>query len=464
MSANVRVVDGQRRHLDQRTGPATTIRLVLGSIIDTPDNPFTGGELRCLDGGLAVDESGEIVARGSWEDLVGQFPEAEQLDLSEGLLIPGMVDTHVHFPQVRIIGGLGVPLLDWLDTRVLPEEARLADRGYAEKVAAEFVSGMISSGTTTALAFGSHFADAVDAMFAEACTRGFRLSAGLVLGDRMLRDELHTTPERAWADSAALIDRWHSPQTAKDDAASRLRYAVTPRFSLSCSDPLLAVCGELMGRAENIGFTSHINENDAEIATVAELFPDSTHYLDTYVRHGLVGRGSVLAHNVHPTDAELVKLAESGAWVSHCPCSNAALGSGLFPMQRHVDAGVNLALGSDVGGGTGFSLFKEALQACFAQQLLRERGYRMTAAHMLYLATRAGALAVGRGGEVGDLSLGKQFDAVWINPRAGSTTRVVLDNAVDGADATTRVFAQATSDDIAGVWIAGHRVIDRARD
>lgn len=440
-----------------------SIRLVLGTIVDTPDNPFAGGELRSLDGGLAVDESGGIVARGSRAELTERYREAEQLDLAGGLLIPGMVDTHVHFPQVRIIGGLGVPLLDWLEARVLPEEARLADRGYAEEVATEFIAGMLASGTTTALGFGAHFADAMDALFAEASKVGFRLSAGLVLGDRMLREELHTTPERAMAESSALIERWHSAHDVAGDKASRLRYAVTPRFALSCSDALLETCRELLGQAENIAFTSHINENRAEVDAVAELFPDSANYLDTYAQHDLVRPESVFAHNVHPKDAELAVLAESGAWVSHCACSNAALGSGLFPMQRHVDAGVNLALGSDVGGGTGFSLFKEGLQACFGQQLLGEGGYRMAAAHMLYLATKAGALALGRGAEVGDLSLGKQFDAVWIYPRPGTSTAAVMNSAEDVVDATTRMFAQATSDDVASVWIAGKRVIDRAR-
>lgn len=440
------------------------IRLVLGTIVDTPDDPFAGGELRSLDGGLAVDEFGQIVARGSRAELTESYPDADQLDLAGGLLIPGMIDTHVHFPQVRIIGGLGVPLLDWLDQRVLPEEARLADRGYAEEVAAEFISGMLTSGTTTALGFGAHFADAVDALFAEASKTGFRLSAGLVLGDRMLREELHTTPERALAESSALIERWHSTHDVAGDKASRLRYAVTPRFALSCSDALLETCRELLGQAENIAFTSHINENLAEVDTVAELFPDSANYLDTYAAHDLVRPESVFAHNVHPKDAELAVLAESGAWVSHCACSNAALGSGLFPMQRHVDAGVNLALGSDVGGGTGFSLFKEGLQACFGQQLLGERGYRMAAAHMLYLATMAGALALGRDAEVGDLSVGKQFDAVWVKPGAGATLATNLASALDSSDATARLFALATPADIAGVWIAGERLIERNGD
>ena len=176
---------------------------------------------------------------------------------------------------------------------------------------------------------------------------------------------------------------------------------MTPRFSLSASDPILAACGELLG--DDIWFTSHINENLAEVATVADLFPGSRDYLDTYDRHGLVGPRSVFAHNVHASDAELARMGEAGAWASHCPSSNSALGSGLFPLKRHIDHGVGVALGSDVGAGTGLYLPKEGLQAYFMQQLLGVDGLPLAPAHLLYLSTRAGALALGIGDRVGRL-------------------------------------------------------------
>ena len=162
-----------------------------------------------------------------------------------------------------------------------------------------------------------------------------------MLSDRILRPDLLNSPETALADSADLILRWHD--------RGRLRYAVTPRFSLSASDEMLDACAQLLGKG--VWFTSHINENLAEIATVAGLFPGARHYLDTYCRHGLVTERSVFAHNVHPSDAELALLAEHGASVAHCPTSNSALGSGLFPLRRHIEHGIGVALGSDVGAG-----------------------------------------------------------------------------------------------------------------
>ena len=163
----------------------------------------------------------------------------------------------------------------------------------------------------------------------------------------------------------------------------------------------------------------------------------------------------VYAHNVHPADAELAVLAEHGASVAHCPTSNCALGSGLFPLRRHVQHGVSLALGSDVGAGAGLFLPKEALQAYFIQQLLGPAGLSLTPAHLLYLATRAGARALGLEDRVGDLAVGKDFDAVWLRPADGSTLAVNVRHAKDVSDALARIFALATPADVADVWIGG---------
>jgi guanine deaminase len=158
---------------------------------------------------------------------------------------------------------------------------------------------------------------------------------------------------------------------------------------------------------------------------------------------------------VHPTTAELEVMAEQRAAVAHCPTSNAALGSGLFPLREHVQRGVRVALGSDVGAGTGFSLFKEGLQAYFVQQLLGDRGVALTPAHLLHLATSAGADALGLADDAGDFSVGKQFDAVWLRPAAGSVLDVALGNAENASDALGKAFALAGPGDIARVFVAG---------
>jgi guanine deaminase len=425
------------------------VTLFRGTVLDTPDNPFTGGVLRAeADAGLLVRD-GAIVARGSFADVRVQHPDEPVEDLSGGLVLPGFVDTHVHFPQVRVIGGLGLSLMDWLEQCALPEEAHLADATYATAVASEFVSGLVEAGTTTALVFGSHFAPAVDALFTEASRVGLRVTSGLVVSDRLLRTKLLTSPERAYKEGLALAERWHG--------VGRSRYAVTPRFSLSCGDDLLESCRALQTDVEGTYVTSHINESVREIATVARLF-DLSHYLETYDRHGLVGARTVLAHNVHPTDQELKVLAERESSVAHCPTSNAALGSGLFPLARHVAYGVQVALGSDVGAGTGFSLLKEGLQAYFVQQLLSDQGYELQPAHLLHLATAAGAQALGLAAEVGDLSVGKRFDAQWLRPEPGTTFDVAMRNAAGPEAALAKAFALGTPSDVRAVWVDGDRV------
>jgi guanine deaminase len=350
---------------------------------------------------------------------------------------------------VRVIGGLGMPLLDWLEQCALPEEARLADTEHARGVARDFVTGLVDAGTTTALVFGSHFAGAVDVMFEAADLWGLRVTTGLVTSDRILPEPLLTTPERAYEEAAGLAARWHGK--------GRLRYAVTPRFSLSASDGVLDACAATFAEVPGSWFTSHVNENTAEIQEVARLF-DGRSYVETYDRHGLVTARSVLAHNVHPTDAELATLAGRNASVAHCPTSNAALGSGLFPLRRHLEAGVRVAMGSDVGAGTGFSMLKEGLQAYFMQRLLGVDGVPLTSAHLLHLCTVAGAEALGLADEVGDLSVGKQFDAIWLLPEAGDPLAVGLGNAKSSEDALSKVFALGTTSDVGGVWVGGDQI------
>ncbi len=424
-----------------------TTTIYRARVLDVPEDPFTGGALRSDEDVALAVTGGLITARGPLAEVRAQEPEAEVVDLREGILLPGFVDTHVHYPQVRAIGGLGMPLLDWLDQCALPEEEHMADEGYARLVAGEFLTGLAQAGTTSALVFGAHQASAMEVFFAAAAGCGLRITAGLVVGDRLLTEPLHTTPAQALAEAAHLIDTWHG--------RGNLRYAVTPRFSLSATDELLAVCGQTFASREDLYFTSHINENTAEVATVAELFPDSAHYLDTYDRHGLLGPRSILAHNVHPTPAELARMAQTGLTVAHCPSSNASLGSGLFPMRAHLDAGVHVALGSDVGGGTGFSLVKEGLLAYFAQQA-RPDGVPLAPEHLLHLATVAGARALGLD-QVGHLSVGMAFDGVWLRPQDGSTTQVVLRHAASAGDALAKFFALGTPADIAGVWVGGEK-------
>ena len=425
------------------------------TVFDTPGE--LGDDLRTdQDCGLVVHD-GVIQARADFARSRADYPDDEVIDLREGILLPGLVDTHVHYPQARIIGGLGMPLLQWLDNCALPEESRLAQPSYAREVAQDFLSGLIGAGTTTALVFGSHFPDAMDIFFSEAAASGLRITSGLVVSDRGLRDDLLVSPEQALAFGQDLAATWHGQ--------GRLRYAVTPRFSLSTTSEMLEACAELLtavppaqAEGENLWFTSHVNENPDEIAGVGRLFPEAADYTSTYAHHGLVTPQSVLAHNVHPTAPELDMLAQASASVAHCPSSNFALGSGLFPLREHLQAGVQVGLGSDVGAGTGFSMLKEGLQTYKGQQLLGERGAHLGSPDLLHLVTRSGAQALGMANHVGALSVGMQFDAVWIQPQAGSTFESTVRHARDPEDVLAKVFALGAPTDVSTVWVGGQEV------
>jgi guanine deaminase len=425
--------------------------IVRARVMHTPRDPF-GGEraLEAFDDGAVAFDDGQIVATGGFAQVRRDHPDAAVLDTGGALLLPGLVDTHVHYPQLAVVGAMGLELLDWLEGRALPEEARLADSDYARILARDFVHGLAAAGTTTALVFGSHFPDAQEALFAEAERVGLRITSGLVVSDRNLLPALHLTPDEAYEASRRLLERWHD--------RGRLRYAVTPRFSISCSEAMLEACAALPG---DLTVTTHINESAAEVRAVAELFPWSRDYLETYERFGLVGPASVLAHDVHVTDDELGRLAAAGASVANCPASNAFLGGGAFPMRRHLEHGVRFALGTDVGAGTGLSLLKEGLTSYLVQRL-RPDGFRLCPEHLLYLTTRAGAEALGLADTVGDLSPGKSADYVLVRPPPGGTLDVVLRRADSPEDALGAVFTLAKKESVAEVRLAGEPVYTRA--
>ena len=428
--------------------------LLRAPLFHTPRNPFLHDRaLEChWDGGLLIRD-GRIAACGDFEAIRAANPQASITDMRGGFLLPGLIDTHIHFPQVRALGCLGRTLLDWLEACALPEEARMADEAYARRIAREFTHGLASHGTTTALVFGAHFANATSALFEAGTASGLRIISGLVLSDRRLRPELHQSPNSAYHDSRELIRRFHGK--------GRLLYAVTPRFALSTSEAILEVCQTLYREHPGVRLQTHLNENPQEIAEVAQLFPWASDYLAVYERFGLRGRGAVMAHNVHPSKSEVERLASSDTAVAHCPCSNAALGSGVFSLRRHVEAGVRVAMGTDVGGGTGFGMLKEVMQAYLLQRVAQD-GMLLDGAKMLYLATRAGAEALALEEEIGDFAVGKGADILHIRPPGDSPLHGVLESSKTPERALGAIFTLAGAESVHEVRVAGATVYRRA--
>jgi guanine deaminase len=326
-----------------------------------------------------------------------------KLDHSGRLLLPGFIDSHVHSPQVDVIASWGTELLDWLNTYTFPAEARHADPAFAQAAAEMFLDALLAHGSTAAVVFPTVHRASTDALFAAAQQRGMRVIAGKVLMDRHAPDNLRDDVVQARIDCNALIERWHG--------RGRLAYAVTPRFAATSSAEQLAMAGQLLADHPGLYMQTHVAENRAEVAWIAELFPDARSYLDVYARHGLLNERAVLAHGIWLDDTDRALLQGSGAQIAFCPSSNLFLGSGLFGWQQAAAAGVNVSLASDVGGGTSLSMLRTMADGYKVQAMA---GNRLTAWALLHAATRGAAQALRLGSEIGTLAPGLMADVcVW---------------------------------------------------
>ena len=389
---------------------------------------------------LLIDAAGRIAAVQA--DPPGD--DWRKLDHSGRLLMPGFIDTHVHSPQVDVIASWGTELLDWLNTYTFPAEARHADPDFARAAAALFTDALLAHGSTAAVVFPTVHLASTEALFAAAQARGMRLIAGKVLMDRHAPDSLRDDVAQARRDCTALIEHWHG--------RGRLAYAVTPRFAATSSDAQLAMAGQLLADHPGLYMQTHVAENRAEVAWIAELFPTARSYLDVYARHGLLNPRAVLAHGIWLDDTDRQVLQRSGAQLAFCPSSNLFLGSGLFGWAEAAASGVAVSLASDVGGGTSLSMLRTLADGYKVQALA---GQRITAWALLHAATRGAAQALGLGHEIGSLAPGTLADlCLWdVAVGAVATRRDSL-----ARELHERLFAWMTLGDernLAECWVAG---------
>jgi len=358
--------------------------------------------------GLLVVEDGKVSQIGNAIDLLPTLAAGTEVtEYPDALITPGFVDTHIHYPQVGVIGSYGAQLLDWLETYTFPSEGQFSDMTHAREQAKLFLGELLRNGTTTALVFGSVHKQSVDAFFEQAEKLNLRMIAGKVMMDRNAPDYLTDTAESSYADSKALIERWHGK--------GRLHYAVTPRFAPTSTPQQLALAGKLLTEYPDLYMHTHISENKQEIEWVRELFPERKGYLDVYDHHGLIGARSVFAHGVHLCDDECKRLGETGSAVAFCPTSNLFLGSGLLDLAKLEQHGVRVGLGTDVGGGTSFS---QLVSLNEAYKVLQLQGQKLDPFKGLYLATLGGARSLYLDDRIGNLQPGKDADFVVLDYKA----------------------------------------------
>lgn len=360
------------------------------------------------DGLLVVDDDGRIQQLGEARALLPKLSPDVRVEAHPGKwLVPGFVDTHIHYVQTDIIAAFGEQLLTWLERYAFPAEEAFADPAHCAEVARFFVDELLRNGTTTALVMGSVHPGSVEALFCEAQRRGLRLIAGKVLMDRHCPVALRDTADTGYRDSKALIERWHGQD--------RLSYAVTPRFAPTSSEAQLARAGQLLREHPDVYLHTHLAENRDELRWVASLFPGDRSYLGVYERFGLVRERAVFAHSIHLDDHDRGCLATAGAAVAHCPTCNFFIGSGIFDLRTTLRAGVRVGMGTDVGGGTTFSVLRTLHEGYKMAQL---SGYALTPQRAFYLATLGGARALYLDDRIGNLLPGKEADFVLLDPAA----------------------------------------------
>lgn len=371
--------------------------------------------------------------KGSFSSVTTYAGEVVDHDMRGSVLLPGFFDTHIHYPQTRIIGSASGPLLEWLDKTTFPEEARFADPAYASLIAKEFCQHLLRAGTTSSFIYGSVHASAAHVLFEELLQSGLRAIAGPVLMDAECPPELVVPVPEAMANLEELMELWHN-------RAGRLQVAVIPRFALSCSMEMMNAGADL-ARSHGLWVSTHLAENPDECAAARSLF-GTKDYLKVYEDAGLVHEKSLFAHCIYLSESERNRFAEAQAIVSHCPDSNLFLGSGGMPIQKLMDAGIPITMGTDVAGGRSFRI-PHALSRAYDNAL--STGSRLSLPHLLWLGTRGAALAL-KQPHLGQISAGCAADFI----------RVPMEPWVDTAeDVFARLLFYAESKEIEETWIGG---------
>ena len=399
------------------------------------------------DGGLLI-EGGRIAAIGPF-DTIKANADANVVvtDHRPHLIMPGLIDAHLHFPQMQVVGSYAANLLEWLNTYTFVEEQRFADAEHAARIAVSFFDEIIRHGTTTAVAYCSVHKTSADAYFAEAEKRNMRMLGGKVMMDRNAPGPLTDTPQSSYDDTKAVIESWHGK--------GRSHVVISPRFAITSSPEQMEMARALAEEFPELHIQTHLSENTAEIEQACALYPEAANYTDIYARYGLLRENTLLGHAIHLSEGERDVLSETGAVAVHCPTSNLFLGSGLFAFKDYEarEKPVRIAVSTDIGGGSSYSMLKTMDEAYKVQQL---RGKRLNPLDSFYYMTLGNAEALGLENVIGTLDPGSDADVVVLNAHATPAMTLRLETI---SNLSEELFLlQTLGDDraIAETYIAGN--------
>ncbi len=372
------------------------------------DPAFSDASISWHEDGLLIVANGKVRAAGDYAALAPMLaPGTPVHDYSGRVIMPGFIDTHLHFPQTDMIASPAPGLLPWLETYTFPTERQFADPVHARDVAEFFLDQLLRCGTTTAMVYCTVHRESVDAFFEASEARNLRMAAGKILMDRHCPDFLCDTAESGARDTEDLIRKWHNK--------GRQMYAITPRFAPTSTAAQLQLTGELAQAYPDTYIQTHVSENPDECKWAMSLFPKARSYLDVYDSFGLMRARSMYGHCIWLDERDFARMAESGAAAAICPTSNLFLGSGLFDFERADAARVNLSLATDVGAGTSFSMLQTMNEA---YKVARMKGSYLSAARMFYLATLGAARSMQLEGTIGSFAPGAEADFIVLDPKA----------------------------------------------
>ncbi|MCV9961393.1 guanine deaminase [Pararhizobium sp. BT-229] len=362
-----------------------------------------------VDGALLV-ENGLILASGAYDAVKSQAADdVAEIDHRPHLILPGFIDTHLHFPQMQVIGSYAANLLEWLNTYTFPEECRFVETAHAERIAGKFFDEMVRHGTTTAVAYCSVHKTSADAFFAESTRRNMRMIAGKVMMDRNAPQGLLDTPEMGYDETRAVIEQWHGK--------GRNHVAITPRFAITSTPEQMSAAEALVREFPDLHVQTHLSENRDEIDFTCSLYPEAVDYTDVYARYGLLGPKTLFGHCIHLSEREMDAMSETGSIAVHCPTSNLFLGSGLFPLRRLMnrEKPVRVSVATDIGGGSSYSMLRTMDEAYKIQQL---QGERLNPFESFYFTTLGNAQALSLEDRIGTLEPGTDADFIVLNMAA----------------------------------------------